>query len=330
MKYGASNKKLYINNEPATSITIPDGVTAIPSYAFAFCSWLTSVSIGGSVTSIGDWAFSGCSSLTSVTIGNSVTRIGKLAFHFCEKLQDIYITDIAAWCNILGLDNLMYDGSSNKKLYINNELATSITIPDGVTNIGGSAFKGCTGLTSVTIGNGVTSIGYAAFRDCAGLMSVTIPNSVTSIGDSAFEYCYKLVEVYNKTTLSITAGSSSNGYVAYYAKNVYTNEGGSKLTTDENGYVIYTDGAEKILIAYHGTNTELVLPSYITKINQYAFYNCSRLTSVIIPDSVTSIGAEAFSGCRNLTIYCEAKRKPIRWSRYWNPGHRPVVWGVKK
>ena len=313
-----------------TSVTIPNSVTSIGNYAFEGCSGLTSITISDSVTSIGNRAFSGCSSLTSVTIGNSVTRIGKLAFRFCEKLQDIYITDIAAWCNILGLDNLMYDGSSNKKLYINNELATSITIPDGVTNIGGSAFKGCTGLTSVTIGNGVTSIGYAAFRDCAGLMSVTIPNSVTSIGDSAFEYCYKLVEVYNKTTLSITAGSSSNGYVAYYAKNVYTNEGGSKLTTDENGYVIYTDGAEKILIAYHGTNTELVLPSYITKINQYAFYNCSRLTSVIIPDSVTSIGAEAFSGCRNLTIYCEAKRKPIRWSRYWNPGHRPVVWGVKK
>ena len=147
----------------------------------------------------------------------------------------------------------------------------------------------------------VTSIGNEAFSRCTGLMSVTIPDSVTSIGENAFDGCYRLVEVYNKSTLSITVGSSSNGYVAYYAKNVYTNEGESKLTTDENGYVIYTDGYEKILVAYHGTNTELALPSYITKINQYAFYNCTGLTSITIPDSVTSIGFWAFRGCTGLT-----------------------------
>ena len=147
----------------------------------------------------------------------------------------------------------------------------------------------------------VTSIGNEAFSRCTGLMSVTIPDSVKSIGDDAFYNCYRLIEVYNKSTLSITAGSSSNGYVAYYAKNVYTNEGESKLTTDENGYVIYPDGDEKILVAYHGTNTELALPSYITKINQYAFYNCTGLTSITIPDSVTSIGSWAFRGCSSLT-----------------------------
>lgn len=151
------------------------------------------------------------------------------------------------------------------------------------------------------IPNRVTSIGDYAFYGCSGLTSVTIPDSVASIGDSAFEGCGRLIEVYNKSTLSITAGSSSNGYVAYYAKNVYKNEGGSKLTTDENGYVIYTDGDEKILVAYHGTETELTLPTDITQINQAAFSGCSKLTSITIPDSVTSIGSGVFSGCTGLT-----------------------------
>ena len=58
-----------------------------------------------------------------------------------------------------------------------------------VTEIGLSAFNGCTGLTSVAIGNSVTSIGVRAFSGCTSLTSITIPNSVTSIGYDAFSYC---------------------------------------------------------------------------------------------------------------------------------------------
>ena len=312
-----------------TDVVIPsyykgNRVTSIGDRAFYNCTGLTSITIPDSVTSIGKETFSNCIDLTNVTIGNGVTSIGDSAFYGCSKLQDLYITDIMAWCNISGLNNLMWYGSSNKRLYINNELVTSITIPDSVTSIGGyafsfctgltsvvipdsvtsigeRAFRNCTGLTSITIPNSVTSIGVYAFHDCTGLTSITIPDSVTSIGEYAFDGCYKLIEVYNKSALSITAGSYSNGKVACYAKNVYTNEGGSKLTTDENEYVIYTDEYENILVSYRGTERELILPSYITKINQYAFYRCTGLTSVTIPDSVTSISSSAFSGCKGLT-----------------------------
>ena len=65
-------------------------------------------------------------------------------------------------------------------------------IPDGVTSIGNSAFRGCTNLTSVTIPDSVTAIGDGAFYDCTNLTGVTIPDSVTSIGDFAFYGCDKL------------------------------------------------------------------------------------------------------------------------------------------
>ncbi len=59
-----------------------------------------------------------------------------------------------------------YESLPVKTIYDNafkNASITFIIIPDSVTSIGYSAFRGCSSLTSVVIGNSVTSIGEYAF-----------------------------------------------------------------------------------------------------------------------------------------------------------------------
>ncbi len=213
------------------------------------------------------------------------------------------------------------DGQSYTVTGLTDTTVTNLVIPATyqglpITSIGRSAFSYCTGLTSVTIGNSVTSIGNYAFYDCTGLTSISIPNSVTSIGYGAFLDCYKLVEVYNLSSLTVTAGSSDNGCVGYYAKAVHTSlEEESILHTTADGYVFCVVGEEVWLVDYTGTGTGIWLVDYTGTaltlpknydgkaydIYQYAFYNRFDLTSITIPNSVTSIGEYAFAYCTGLT-----------------------------
>ena len=156
-----------------------------------------------------------------------------------------------------------------------------------VTEIGASAFSGCSDLTSVIIPGSVTEIGARAFRNCSGLTSVIIPGSVTSIGKDAFINCTGLVRSAYPNTIN---SPFSNGFAVGY------NPDGAII---EDGWIF---GPEKsaILFAPLTLEGEYIIPNTVTEIGYEAFFYCSGLTSVIIPGSVTEIGDYAFSGCSHL------------------------------
>ena len=172
----------------------------------------------------------------------------------------------------------------------------SVIIGNGVMSIGRNAFYSCRSLTTITIPNGVVTIGENAFYECYNLASITIPSTVVAIGEKAFEACYKLVEVVNKSPhVAVTKGGTDNGGIGLYALAVY-NSGDtfvSQLSNDD-GYLVYADGQEKILIGYVGKETNLILPTYITQIYKYAFSFNGDLTNVTVPNGTTAIGERAF------------------------------------
>ena len=123
-----------------------------------------------------------------------------------------------------------------------------------------------------------------------GLISVTIGNSVASIGEFAFYECVSLTSVHItdlaawcKINFEVQESPSSNPLA--YANHLYLN-------------------GEEI--------KDLVIPNSVTSIGEFAFANCSGLTSVTIPNSVASIGENAFQKCYGLTSVTACMKDPIQ------------------
>ena len=194
-----------------------------------------------------------------------------------------------------------------------------------VKEIGDYAFLNCEILTSITIPDSVTSIGEGAFFGCSGLTSIEIPDSVTSIGLYAFYGCSS-VESITVASGNIVYKSSGNCLIETATKTLIA---GCKNS------VIPSDGSVTSIGDYAFSDcsslTSIEIPDSVTSIGSFAFFYCESLTSITIPDSVTSIGEWAFASCTNLIdIYCEAESQPYGWDSHWNYGCDATVhWGVK-
>ena len=263
-----------------TSVIIPDSVTSIGEFAFSGCSGLTSITIPDSVTSIGRYAFVSCIELTSITIPDSVTSIGSSAFRNCSRLTSITIPFVGEKADGSGKTHFGYIFGASFYSYNDDYVPASLkeVIITGGTSIGNSAFEDCSGLTSVTIPDSVASIGSSAFSGCSGLTSITIPESVSSIEESAFKYCSGLTSI----TIPFVGGKADGSGKTHFG---YIFGAGS-----------YSDNSNRI-----PANLKEVIITGSANIGDYAFKDCSGLTSITIPNSVTSIGSLAFDGCSGLT-----------------------------
>ncbi|MBO7115724.1 MAG: leucine-rich repeat protein [Prevotella sp.] len=292
-----------------TSVTIGNSVVNIDQSAFEGCSGLTSIEIPNSVTYIGYMTFSGCSRLTSITIPNSVTYIGVKAFTSCSNLTSMIVES----------GNIRYDSRENCNAIIETSTNKLISgcknsfIPNSVASIGNNAFDGCSGLTSINIPNSVTSIGMSAFQGCSGLTSVTIPNSVTRIRNRTFSGCSDLASVNLPNSVTSIEANAFYGCSDLFSVTIP-----NSVTSIDNGAFQSCPHLTSVTLKsnaivskeYSGSNNmknifgnqvkNYIIGDDVTSIGGYAFYGCTRLTSVIIGNNVASIGNNAFQDCSYL------------------------------
>ena len=298
-----------------TSVTIPNKLTEIISRLFDHCTSLSSVTIPNNITTIGEYAFYYCA-LTSVTIPKSVTSIGECAFKNNEGLTDIYVS----WTSASELP-------AYPKNMVSSPSTTTLHIPCGTGDIyraasGWSQFKiiGDAQYTlkatspssaqgTVSIDDGTAGISLSKKDYCETIHTITAtpagcydfikwsdgntdnPRTITLKSNVTYTAQFS-------NTFSGTCGANGNNltWSLNRCTGVLTISGSGAMADYErtgDNCAEYSSSAP--WIAHKGYITSIVLPVGLTRIGNYAFYQCRGVTDIDLPAALLSIGNYAFA-----------------------------------
>ena len=180
---------------------------------------------------------------------------------------------------------------SEQPWYAEQNDITSLVIGSSITGIGRSSFVYLTGITSVVIPEGIENIGYSAFG-FTGLTSVTLPSSLLSVSPTSFYGNTSLEEINisdNETYKSIDGilyihnpelGFNNMTELVTYPAGKAGDYIIPQTVTHIHDFAIYS--ALKM--------TSVVIPEGVIYIGSSNFYDCDLLPSVTLPASVSVVG----------------------------------------
>lgn len=222
----------------------------------------------------GDYLFSDMKSLHTIKLPNSMEIMGQYLFVGCESLTSVTLPK-----SLKTLPDRTFSSCFNQ-----NDNLTSILIDDSnpYYSSDGSAlfdkyktkmFFAVKSLREYAIPSSVSEIIQEAFYNCRHLKTLVLPLRLKSVNGHHFSNCDSLYSI------------------SVDEKNPYLCSDGSAL---------YNKDKSELVFVYH-TVRKMSIPSSVTKIGDYAFYNCTNLTSIELPSGVTEIGDYAFYNCTNLS-----------------------------
>lgn len=297
-------KKGFSENTNITGITFEEGsqIKWIGDHAFKNCSSLKTINnVPAGLTDINEWCFES-TALESVDLSNTnVTIMKDGVFYNNKSLTSIKLPN--------KLENF-WDNAFNGCTSLNN-----IVMPSTVVGIHNNVFEGCTSLSNVTFNDSYTTLGHHVFKNCP-LAAVTFPNTLNSIGEYAFENT-KL----NTVDLSNTQITSLPNGCFFICENLsdvklpkdLTDIGNNAFISTPIASITFPSSLQKIGdYAFQKAKLEnVVIPTNCNAIEQGAFSENTKLTTVYINGVTCYLAVDAFANCGNLKdVYITSNVEP--------------------
>ena len=324
--HSGSSYNWYDNTE-LKSVTIPQTVESIGSYAFANCKSIETVVFPNRLKTIEFAAFRHCSLLSYVFIPQGLSLIEDAVFSYCTSLVKIEVDKSNN--HFCAINGVLF--SSDKTTLLSYPAGGSVnyTVPEGTSIVSTYAFEGCSNLESISMPSTLTEIKRGAFWNCTKLSKVKLL-SVNSLGFAAFRYCTNLEKIDLPSNLSII-----NGAVFSYCYNLkeinisnnnyFSSERGVLYSKDLDVLYLYPCGKEdKEYVVNNNTSIlftssfegctilkKIIIPEKLKEIKQGAFWNCTYLEEVNFPSYLTNIESQAFQYCVSLKAIKSELINPI-------------------
>ena len=276
------------------SLIMHSSITISGTGCFRECESLEYVCLPNSISTIPADTFNGALAMKIIILPKEVTSVGGNAFRYAFGATAVCMNN--------------KDVSYGSDVFHQNRGLRHIYIPDSQTIISSEMFKECNGIEEIIFSNSLITINNGAFATCTSITELNFPSTLNAINNSdAFSRCQALRKIrFNKATMS-TLGTLSFAYcyclkevinlpeVTTYGVDIFRECYGLKelipdshMTAIPNGFVRGT------------TLEEFNIPSGVTSLGNYAFYNIDTLRNLVIPSGVTSIGEYCFGASNNL------------------------------
>ena len=298
-------------------------VTELEEEVFLNCTSLINVSFPENITSIGDSTFQGCPALQYTTYKNgcyfgtpnnpyrwlikartktildctihpNCEKVYAGAFSNCTNLKKLIIpssvTDLGSIASgIASLEYIECPYASSSSFGSMIFGTSNTNIPSNLKTVvinGGTiptnAFKDWSTIESVSLNFETDTIPESAFQNCTSLENITLPTGLVSIGKNAFS---------NTALKSFTATSTMKSILERAFQNCTSLE-----SIDLTDMICSTYSFGDYAFANCSNLSSVTLPTSMTIVGKYMFNNCKELKSITLPNSVTSIGQHAFDG----------------------------------
>ena len=239
-------------------------------------------------------AFDGCLQLTSIPLMPLMDKLPGNVFNGCVNITGhVDLRQYESWYASAfagtGITEVTISAEQLKDNSLEGmALLTKANIIGDITELNNNAFSGCCSLSFDNIDfSKVVTVGGSAFKGCLGLTEVNMPSLLGVVSTNLFSGCENITKVSIPLLVIDTTLGSTLSYYANWFK------GMTKLTeVNIPNMRNIADGM------FDGcVNLEKVNAPDVRSVGANAFRNCAKLTSLSTEKLDGAIGDNAFEGC---------------------------------